>query len=66
MNYYEHACPYRATFRLRGHFIIVRPLQDRHLDNGGHGAMHKGSVGGVEKVHAEGDRICFLNVFIVF
>ena len=51
---------YRATFHLRWHFIIVRPLQDRHLDNGGHGAMHKGSVGGVEKVHAEGDQICFL------
>ena len=35
--------------------ITEGSLQDGDLDNGGHGTMHKGSVGGTEKVHAEGD-----------
>ena len=45
----------------KGHqplFLMITEgsLQDGDLDNGGHGAMHKRPVGGVEEIHDEGAR----------
>ena len=35
-------------------FLLSR-LQDGDLDNGGHGSLREGAVGGVEEVHVEGE-----------